>query len=296
MSVFRCETEFVLAGYRTQLLGPDDIGNVQQVQQGYKVQTLSAFLGKPAPHAAPTVDWPTFDKATAEANPFAYLGFLLQFCPPTGPAEVEAPLRARFAKIGIEAGKPFAVDRLTEVQKAELAAGVKSGLEKIKARVARFGNNVNGWLINTESAVAGDRAAYQHDWVLRAAAAMSGIYANQAVEAIYPILANDVDGNRPDCGKNRYTLTFPADQLPPAHAFWSITMYDGKSQLLIDNPLDRYLINSPMLPDLKKDADGSLTIYMQKDSPGKEKESNWLPRPMARSTSSCDCTGRRRLR
>src|SRR5262245_23145731 len=93
------------------------------------------------------------------------------------------------------------------------------------------------------------------------------------------MLAVDSDGQKVDTSMNRYTLTFPAGQLPPANAFWSITMYDGRTQLLIDNPINRYLINSPMLPELKKNADGSLTVYVQKDSPGKDRESNWLPAP-----------------
>ncbi len=76
-----------------------------------------------------------------------------------------------------------------------------------------------------------------------------------------------------------FTLTFPAGKFPPVNAFWSATMYDGKSQLLIKNPINRYLINSPMLPDLKKNEDGSLTLYIQRDSPGADKESNWLPAP-----------------
>jgi hypothetical protein len=74
-------------------------------------------------------------------------------------------------------------------------------------------------------------------------------------------------------------LTFAKGQYPPVNAFWSITMYDGKTQLLIKNPIERYLISSPMLPDMKKNPDGSLTIYIQKDSPGKAKKSNWLPAP-----------------
>ena len=93
------------------------------------------------------------------------------------------------------------------------------------------------------------------------------------------MLVKDSEGEKPDCSKNKYTLTFPKGKLPPVNAFWSVTMYDGKTQLLIENPINRYLINSPMLPDLKKNEDGSLTIYIQKDSPGKEKESNWLPSP-----------------
>jgi hypothetical protein len=86
-------------------------------------------------------------------------------------------------------------------------------------------------------------------------------------------------GTKPDTSTNRYTLTFPDGSLPPVNAFWSVTMYDGKTQLLIENPINRYLINSPMLPDLKKNPDGSVTLYIQKDSPGAEKEANWLPAP-----------------
>jgi uncharacterized protein (TIGR03000 family) len=275
--VFRCETDFSFAVFRTQLFNPADIDNVKKVQAGYKAQTLSAFLKTPAPPAAPEITWPTIDKKLAETDPFAYLNFILQFCPPVGPADVEKPLRARFAKISIEAGKPFSVDKLTPERKAELEEGIKGALAKIKQKVATLGKDENGWRVATSGF--GDRAAYKGDWTLRAAAAMAGIYGNDAVEALYPMLATDSDGNKPDCSKNRYTLTFPKDQLPPVNAFWSVTMYDGKTQLLIENPINRYLINSPMLPDLKKNPDGSLTLYIQKDAPGTEKEPNWLPAP-----------------
>src|SRR5260370_13348609 len=87
------------------------------------------------------------------------------------------------------------------------------------------------------------------------------------------------DGQVLDGSKHKYTLTFAADQFPPVNAFWSVTMYDGKTQLLIENPINRYLINSPMLPGMKKNADGSVTLYIQKDNPGADKESNWLPAP-----------------
>jgi hypothetical protein len=274
--VFRCETEFAFAIIRTQLFNPDDIENVKKVQAGYKLQPLSSFLKTPAPPAAPEIKWPKIAKKLAESDPFAYLNFLLQFCPPDGSADVEKPLRARFARIGIEAGKPFAVDKLTADQKAELEMGLKSGLEKIKKQVETVGKDENGWRVGSAF---GDRAFYKGDWTLRAAAAMAGIYGNDAVEALYPLLATDSEGNKPDCSKKRYTLTFPKGELPPSNAFWSVTMYNAKTQLLIENPIHRYLINSPMLPDLKKNEDGSLTIYIQKDSPGKEKESNWLPAP-----------------
>jgi hypothetical protein len=273
--VFRSETDFSMAIIRTQLFNSDDLENVKKIQAEYKVQPLSAFLKKDAPPAAPEIAWPKIDKAMAAQDPFAYLSFLLSFCPATGPAAVEEPLRARFAKIGIEAGKPFPLDKLTPEQKADLEAGMKSGYEKIKQHIAGFGKEENGWRVTTSGF--GDRAAINGDWTLRAAAAMAGIYGNDAVEALYPMLAKDSDGNKPDCSKNRYTLTFPSGQLPPVNAFWSVTMYDGKTQLLIENPLNRYLINAPMLPELQKNSDGSLTLYIQKDSPGKDKESNWLP-------------------
>jgi hypothetical protein len=275
--VFQSETDFSIAVVRTQLFNPADIENVKKIQAGYRGMTLSQFENKPALPAAPEIEWPKINKKLAESNPFAYLNFVLQFCPPTGPAEVEEPLRARLAKIEVEAGKPFEIDKLTPEQKAELQAAMKSGIEKIKQKVATLGTDVNGWRVTLNGF--GDRQAYDGDWTLRAAAAMAGIYGNSPAEAVYPLLATDSDGNKPDTSTNRYTLTFPAGELPPVNAFWSVTMYDGKTQLLIENPINRYLINSPMLPDLKKNPDGSLTLYIQKDSPGKDKESNWLPAP-----------------
>src|SRR5690606_31784203 len=107
--------------------------------------------------------------------------------------------------------------------------------------------------------------------------ALAGIYGNDAEEAMYPLARTDKAGAILDGSKHRYTLTFPKGEYPPVNAFWSVTMYDGKTQLLIDNPINRYLVNSPMLPRLKKNRDGSLTIYVQKDSPGKALEANWLP-------------------
>ena len=275
--VFRSETDFAFALIRTQLFNPADIANVKKIQAGYRAMTLSNFQNKPAPPAAPEIKWPKVDKQLADADPFAYLNFVLTLCPPTGPAAVEVPMRARFAKIGVEAGKSFPVDKLTPEQKADLEMGMKGGLEKIKGTVAKLGEDENGWRVATHGF--GDRQAYGGDYTLRAAAAVAGIYGNDAVEALYPILATDSDGQKADTSINRYTLTFPAGQLPPANAFWSVTMYDGKTQLLIENPINRYLINSPMLPKLKKNVDGSLTLRIQKDSPGKGQESNWLPAP-----------------
>ncbi|MFO0895685.1 MAG: DUF1254 domain-containing protein [Phycisphaerales bacterium] len=274
--VFRCETDFVFAIYRTQLFNPADIDNVRRIQAGYTFQPLSSFAHTPAPAAPPAVTWPRIDKASGEKDPFAYLAFVLQFCPPVGPAEVEKPFRAKLAAMGIVPGKPFTPERFTPEQRTELEAGAKAAMAKVKARAAALGKEENGWRVG---AAFGDRAFYKGDWLLRAAAAAAGIYGNDAEEALYPILATTRDGKKPDCTTNRYVLTLPAGQLPPANAFWSVTMYDAATQLLVANPLDRYLINSPMLPSLKKNADGSISLYIQHDSPGKDRESNWLPAP-----------------
>jgi hypothetical protein len=276
-NVFRCETQFSLVGYRTQLFDAADIENVKKIQAQYKCQTLSEYLGSEAPPAVPAISWPKITKETAAENPFAYLAFVLQFCPTTRTASVEKPLRAKFAAIGIEAGKPFDMGSLSPDKKAAMASAMKSGYEKIKGRLESVGEEVNGWRIS--QGLFGDRAFMKGDWTQRAAAAMGGIYGNDAVEALYPLLSTASDGKKVDCTTNKYTLTFKAGELPPVHAFWSVTMYDGKTQLLVANPLKRYLINTPMLPDMKKNADGSVTIYVQHESPGKDKESNWLPAP-----------------
>jgi hypothetical protein len=274
--VFRCETQFSFVIYRTQLFNPADIDNVKKVQAGYKVQPLSAFLGKPAPPAAPAIDWPKFTQEAFTTRFAEYLGFLLQFCPPVGTASMEKPLRERFAKIGIGADRKVAPKKLSPAMKAALGEAIKEAFAKIEATAESIGTEVNGWRIGSAT---GDRAYYHGNWALRAAAAKLGIYGNDAAEATYPFTRHDVNGNPLNGKLHTYTLTFPAGQLPPVNAFWSITMYDGRTQLLIENPINRYLINSPMLPQLQKNTDGSITLYIQKDSPGKDKESNWLPAP-----------------
>jgi hypothetical protein len=274
--VFRCETQFSFVIYRTQLFDPADIDNVKKVQAGYKVQPLSAFLGKPAPPAPPAIDWPKFTQEAFTTRFPEYLGFLLQFCPAVGTAAVEKPLREKFAKIGIGAGRKVAAKELSPQMKAALEDAIKQAFAKIEQTADSIGQDVNGWRIGSAT---GNRDYYHGNWARRAAAAKLGIYGNDAAEATYPFTRHDVHGIALDGSKHTYTLTFPAGQLPPVNAFWSITMYDGRTQFLIENPINRYLINSPMLPQLQKNGDGSLTLYIQKDSPGKDKESNWLPAP-----------------
>lgn len=271
--VFHATTEFTLLIYRTQLLGSDDMRNVEKVQAGYKIQPLSTYLHQPAPPAAPAVDWPLCNKQLAKKNFFEYLDFVLQFAP-AGPEEKD--IRTKLARIGIGPGKTFDFKDLSPEHKAEVGLGMLEGEKKVDGKLAAVGTKINGW---TLASAFGNRQYYHGDWLLRAAAAKAGIYGNDAVEAMYPMTRQDVTGQILDGSKHRYTLTFPVGQLPPVNAFWSVTMYDGKTQLLIENPINRYLINSPMLPQMKKNDDGSLTLHIQKDSPGADQDSNWLPAP-----------------
>ena len=270
--VFHPETQFSLAIYRTQLFNAADMVNVKKVQAGYRVLPLSAFLHQPAPPAAPAIDFPKFTEDAFKTDFPAYMNFLLQFCPEV---PEEKAIRAKFAEVGIAPGKTFDFAKLSEAQKAELGLGVKEGYDAIDKRRNNIGKNINGWLVG---AAFGDRAFYHGDYLLRAAAALAGLYGNNAEEATYPLLKSDSEGNSLDGSKKKYTLTFGAGQLPPVNAFWSVTMYD-KNQLLVENPINRYLINAPMLPGLKKNKDGSLTIYIQKDAPSADKKANWLPAP-----------------
>ena len=271
--VFHSTTPFGLTIFRTQLFNADDMPNVVKVQAGYKAQPLSAFLKQAAPPAAPQIEFVPATTAGIKANFYEYLDAALQFVP-VSPQDKE--IRAKLASIGIGPGKTFNFKDLSLEHKAAILLAMKEGDDKVEKFLDSGPKNVNGWKVG---AVFGDEAFYHGNWLLRAAAAKGGIYGNNADEAVYPMTRVDASGATLDGSKHNYTLTFAAGQLPPVNAFWSVTMYDGKSQLLIKNPIDRYLINSPMLAQMKKNKDGSVTLYIQKDSPGAEKESNWLPAP-----------------
>jgi hypothetical protein len=271
-AVFNSETEFAYILFRTQLFDPADLSNVKKIQAGYKTEPLSQFLKQPAPSAAASVNWPKpVDGMLTSPALFPYVNFVLQFCP-TNSSEVD--LMARFAKLNIGAGKTFEFQKFSpDVQKA------------INDGIADAGNDMNALMkqINAEQVSSSDffgtRAFLKGNYLYRFAGAKLGLYGNSGEEAIY--LAYFVDaGNRPlDASKTNYELHFVKGQLPPAHAFWSLTMYDGKSQFLVANPLKRYLLNSAMLRSFQYGADGSLTFYIQEASPGTAKEANWLPAP-----------------
>jgi hypothetical protein len=269
--VIRSETEFVLAGYRTQLFNPGDLDNVKKVQAGYKVEPVSAFLGQPAPAPAPAVDFikpltPEAQKTSPQL--FNILNFVLQFCP-TDPSETE--LMASFAKIGVGAGKTI------DASSPEMKTALEQGIADAWADFAGLKKSIDAGKV-TAGDLFGTREYLKNNYLYRLAGAVLGIYGNSKQEAMYPVYTVDADGQKL-AGSNRYTVRFAPGQLPPVNAFWSLTMYELPASLLVANPINRYLINSPMLPNLKLDADGGLTLIIQNESPGKDKEANWLPAP-----------------
>jgi len=267
------ETDFVFAAYRTQLFNSGDLDNVKKVQAGYKAQTLSAFLGTTAPKAAPVIDFikpltPPEEKTSLQF--FSILNFLLRFCP-TDPSETE--LMARFAKIDIGAGKTFDPNKLSPEMKEAIEQGIAGAWADFEGLVKQFDAGKV-----TSGDVFGTRAYLKNNYLYRMGAAVMGIYGNSKQEAMYPVYGVDAAGQKLN-GANIYALHFAPGQLPPVNAFWSVTMYELPASLLVANPINRYLINSPMLPQLKRDADGGFTLLIQNESPGKDKESNWLPAP-----------------
>ncbi len=271
--VFQSTTPFSLALFRTQLFNPGDMPKVEKIQSGYKAQALSAFLKKPAPPAAPKIDFLPATTAGIKENFFQYLDAALQYVPVTSR---DKAIRARLASIGIGPGKTFEFKDLSLEHKAAFLLAMKEGDDKVDEWLSSGMKQINGWNVG---AFFGDESFFNGNWLMRAGAAKGGLYGNDAVEAMYPYTRTDAKGETLDGSKHKYTITFAPGQLPPVNAFWSVTMYDGKSQLLINNPINRYLINSPMLSSMQKNPDGSLTLYIQKDSPGKALEANWLPAP-----------------
>jgi hypothetical protein len=246
---------------------------VKKVQAGYKAQMLSAFLGTAAPKAAPAIDFvkpltPAEEKTSPQF--FNILNFVLQFCP-TNPSETE--LMARFAKIGVGGGKTLDASKLSP----EMKAAIEQGMADAWADFAGLTKEFDAGKV-TSGDVFGTRQYLKNNYLYRMAAAVLGIYGNSAQEAMYPAYYVDEAKQKLD-GANRYTLRFAPGQLPPVNAFWSLTMYEQPASLLVANPINRYLVNSPMLPQLKRDADGGLTLIVQNESPGKDKEANWPPAP-----------------
>jgi hypothetical protein len=261
--VFKAETEIVGTLTRTALQGPEDVPNVKALQAQYKLQPLSAFLGQPAPPPAAPISFPSYDKSRARSHDFiGYLNFLLQFADPPEPSEVE--IRKRFEEIGIAPGKVWDASAIDPVQLAAIDAGVKDGQDAIDAEAAKtFGSN----------GLFGSREELGGNYIKRDVAAMKGLYGNSVEEAWYGGYVGD--------GTKSSFIHFSKAELPPAKFFWSATLYTLPDRFLYANPLNRYSIGD-RTKGLVYGEDGSLTVYVGNTTPGKEKESNWLPAPAAK--------------
>ena len=271
--VIRCETEVASAQFRTQLFNPGDLENVKKIQLQYLAQPLSAFLGEPAPPPAPAIDFPkplSLAEQKRSLAAFDSLNFGLQFAP-THPSEVA--LMERFARINVGAGKQFNAGTLGPELKQAQEQGIADAWAEIEATKQKV---IAGTLFSGD--VFGTREFLKNNYTYRMLAAALGIFGNTKQEAMYPAYYADAEG-KPLSGANDYTLRFAPGQEPPVDAFWSLTMYDEPNKWLVANPLNRYLLNSAMLRQFKRDADGGLTLYVQKDPPGKGQEANWLPAP-----------------
>ncbi|MFC2119905.1 DUF1254 domain-containing protein, partial [Bacteroidota bacterium] len=280
--VVYCETDLFFVVVRTQLMGDDDLENVKAIQDAYKVQSLNSFLGKKpdiSDRKENILAWHDGDEFTTAA--FTYLNYMLNL---TTPVEAEIELRNRMARLGLGTKEGFDLTRFDEATRKAIEEGVAEGLQEMKdfSSVNTKDPLVSAKIFGTrEFLTKSAKENYNIDdfYLLRAVAALIGLYGNSGAEAIYPTYLMEAPGVPFNAESNQYTLTFQKGELPPVNSFWSLSMYDGKTQLFIENPLNRYLLNSNSLNDFVFGKDGSLTLYIQKDSPGKSLEVNWLPAP-----------------
>lgn len=264
------ETAFVNVFGRTQILNASDLAKVKRIQSGYKVQPLHAYLHTDPPPAPPPINWPV-PIASNEQTSLAFfqqLAFLLQFTQPPNPSETD--LYKRLARIGVIPSQPFDAVKLSPQIQNALKSGMDDGQKAIDVkRVSLHGD---------DSMLFGSRSYLKNDYLARATGAQTHYGAPSREEMIRSTIDRDAEGQPLD-GAQKYTLHFAEDGLPPVNAFWSLTMYNLPAQLLVKNPLHRYAISSTMLPQMKHAPNGGLTIYIQAESPGKDKLSNWLPSP-----------------
>jgi hypothetical protein len=264
--IFQSTTQMALAFYRTQLFGPDDIADLWVVQDGFKIQPLSNYLGTAAPvSAAPLEFVEPIDvrKEPTSMQFFFILNWMLQYMPAL---EEDREIRKKLETIGAGPAPAYSLPD-KEIQ-AALAQGMQAGLNTMIERLKT---------VRSSAELFGSREHFRGDFLRRAVGVMAGVLGNSAEEYMGIGYQSDSEG-QPFDGKHAYRIKFRPGDLPPVKAFWSITVYDASS-LLYANPLNRYVINSPMIDQLIRDPDGGFMLCIQHESPGTEKEANWLPVP-----------------
>ena len=266
--VIRGETTILGTLTRTAVFGTKDIPNMEKIQQGYRLMPLSTYLKQPAPVATPMPDWPVWNEANmTNAEFFRLTNFLMQFVVPN---EIDRPMYEQMAKLGIGPKGRYDPAKFTPEILAAINKGITEGHKQIVDNAAT---------VTDSSKLYGTREFMGTRYLDRAVGVeVGGIIPNVPKQAFYGQWTKDASGAVMDGSKAKYTFTFPKGQLPPVRFFWSLTMYDIKTRLLVDNPINRYSIGD-RTEGLKRDPDDGLTIYVQKESPGKDKESNWLPAP-----------------
>ena len=250
---------------------PADYKAVHAMQDELSLVPLSAY-GKPYSPPPGTVD-PSVDMKTPvrdQVNALdvaAYFNLMAQLMKDNPPTAEDAPIVARIAKIGIVPGQPFDLTKLSPAAQQALKAVPNAAVGKIMGYFKDAGKQENGWAFFTKTGI------YGTDYLDRAFITAVGLGANRQLDAVYPTSQVDADG-KPYSGANKYVLHFDNGQMPPANGFWSVTMYNAE-YFFVDNPLNRYTLSARN--KLKKNADGSVDLYLQHDNPGKDNESNWLP-------------------
>lgn len=252
---------------------PEDYQAVHAMQDAVSVVPLSSY-GKaftPPPGTVdPNVDMKTPVRDQVNALSIAdYFDLLAKLMKDNPPAKADAPMLARIARLGIEPGRPFDLDRLDPAVQQALQDIPKVAYQKIARQFKSAGTNENGWEFTTKTGI------YGTNYLERALITAFGLGANRPQDAVYPTSEADAEG-KPYDGTKEYVLHFPPDEMPPVNGFWSLTMYDSQF-FFVDNPLNRYTLSARN--DLKKNADGSVDLYLQAANPGPEKQSNWLPAP-----------------
>jgi hypothetical protein len=267
-------TPYVWIIGRTKTDGPADYEAVHAIQKGYKITPLSGWGKPPVAIKAkidPSVDIKTPPKkqvdSMAAAEYFSYAAALLRLHPPHS---TDQPIIARMKRIGIEPGKAFDIAKVDASVKMAIE-GAPADAQKLMAwKIPTLARVVNNWSMNTDT-----MGVYGNYYLKRAIVTQLGLGANLPEDAIYPLNLAD-DTGKPLDGANKYAIHFAKDEIPPVSAFWSITLYDTEG-FQVANPLNRFAVSSWM--PFKRDADGSLTLYFQNESPGSDRESNWLPAP-----------------
>lgn len=267
-------TPYVWVLGRTQVNGPGDYPAVHRVQDGFTIVPLSR-QGQEPPPVTVTVD-PAVDMTTSPAEQVSRMPAAAYFARATALMKLHPPhvtdwsILARMQRLGIEPGESFDIEAVDPVVRQALDRAVPAARQAMQAKVPALGRSVNGWQVSADT-----MGVYGNYYLKRATLAMVGLGSNPPEDAIYPLTFADADG-KPLTGDSGYVLHFDRPELPPVDAFWSVTVYD-QDGFQVANPLNRCALGDR--DALRYNADGSLDLFVQHDSPGPGREANWLPAP-----------------